>query len=61
MLCYASPKKGLASETRAKLPRVNHRQAMRALEKAGFRIVRPSKHSVMSDGDAHSDQAAQRS
>jgi len=34
-----------------KLPGVNHRQAVRALEKAGFRIVREGKkHIVMSDG-----------
>jgi predicted RNA binding protein YcfA (HicA-like mRNA interferase family) len=33
-----------------KLPGINHLQAVRALEKAGFRIVRQSKHIVMSDG-----------
>ena len=33
-----------------KLPGVNHRRAFRALEKAGFRIVNPGKHIVMSDG-----------
>jgi predicted RNA binding protein YcfA (HicA-like mRNA interferase family) len=34
-----------------KLPGVNHRQAVRALAKAGFRIVREGrKHIVMSDG-----------
>ncbi|MFQ5850818.1 MAG: type II toxin-antitoxin system HicA family toxin [Candidatus Binatia bacterium] len=34
-----------------KIPGVNHRQAVRALEKAGFRIVREGrKHIVMSDG-----------
>jgi predicted RNA binding protein YcfA (HicA-like mRNA interferase family) len=34
-----------------KLPGVNHLEAIRALEKAGFRVVRPgSKHAVMSDG-----------
>ena len=32
------------------LPGVNHERAVRALEKAGFRIVRQSKHVVMSDG-----------
>ena len=29
---------------------INHLQAVRALEKAGFRIVRQGKHIVMSDG-----------
>jgi predicted RNA binding protein YcfA (HicA-like mRNA interferase family) len=33
-----------------KLPGVNHLQAVRALEKAGFHIVRQGKHIVMSDG-----------
>ena len=33
-----------------KLPGINHLQAVRALEKAGFSIVRQSKHIVMSDG-----------
>jgi len=33
-----------------KIPGVNHLQAVRALEKAGFRIVRQGKHIVMSDG-----------
>ena len=33
-----------------KLPGVNHRRAVRALEKAGFRIVTQGKHIVMSDG-----------
>ena len=32
------------------LPGVNHLQAIRALEKAGFTIVRQGKHVVMSDG-----------
>ncbi|MBI3247810.1 MAG: type II toxin-antitoxin system HicA family toxin [Deltaproteobacteria bacterium] len=34
----------------AKLPGVNHLTAVRALEKAGFRIIRQGKHIVMSDG-----------
>lgn len=34
----------------AKLPGVNHLTAVRALEKAGFRIIRHGKHIVMSDG-----------
>jgi len=33
-----------------KIPGVNHRDAVRALQKAGFRLVRESKHIVMSDG-----------
>jgi predicted RNA binding protein YcfA (HicA-like mRNA interferase family) len=33
-----------------KIPGVPHLKAVRALEKAGFRIVRQSKHIVMSDG-----------
>lgn len=35
----------------AKIPGVNHLDAVRALEKAGFRIVRQGKHIVMSDGE----------
>ncbi|MGQ0670534.1 MAG: type II toxin-antitoxin system HicA family toxin [Actinomycetota bacterium] len=33
-----------------KFPGVNHLDAVRAFEKAGFRIVRQGKHIVMSDG-----------
>jgi len=33
-----------------KIPGVNHQDAVRALEKAGFRVVRQSKHVVMTDG-----------
>ena len=33
-----------------KLPGVNHLAAVRALEKAGFRIIRQGKHIVMSNG-----------
>jgi len=33
-----------------KIPGVNHLDAVRALEKAGFRIVGQGKHIVMSDG-----------
>lgn len=33
-----------------KIPGVPHLQAVRALEKAGFRVVREGKHIVMSDG-----------
>jgi predicted RNA binding protein YcfA (HicA-like mRNA interferase family) len=32
------------------LPGINHLQAVRALEKAGFHIVRQGKHIAMSDG-----------
>ncbi|HEV8309776.1 MAG TPA: type II toxin-antitoxin system HicA family toxin [Methylomirabilota bacterium] len=34
----------------AKLPGINHQDAVRALQKAGFRIVRQGKHIVMTDG-----------
>ncbi len=33
-----------------KIPGVNHLDAVRALEKAGFRIIRRGKHVVMTDG-----------
>ncbi len=33
-----------------KIPGINHLDAVRALEKAGFRIVRQGKHIVLSDG-----------
>ena len=33
-----------------KLPGINHLNAVRALEKARFQIVRQGKHIVMSDG-----------
>ena len=33
-----------------KIPGVDHLAAVRALEKAGFRILRQGKHIVMSDG-----------
>lgn len=33
-----------------RIPGVNHLDAVRALEKAGFEIVRQGKHIVMSDG-----------
>jgi predicted RNA binding protein YcfA (HicA-like mRNA interferase family) len=33
-----------------KIPGVNHLDAIRALEKTGFHIVRQGKHVVMSDG-----------
>lgn len=33
-----------------KIPGVNHLDAVRALQKAGFRLVRQGKHIVMSNG-----------
>ena len=33
-----------------KLPGINHRRAVCALEKAGYRTVREGRHIVMSDG-----------
>ncbi len=36
-----------------KLPGVNHLRAVQALEKAGFRIDRQSKHIFMSKGSVH--------
>jgi predicted RNA binding protein YcfA (HicA-like mRNA interferase family) len=33
-----------------KLPGINHDDAVRALQKAGFHIARQSKHIVMTDG-----------
>jgi predicted RNA binding protein YcfA (HicA-like mRNA interferase family) len=33
-----------------KIPGVNHLDAIKALEKAGFRVMRQGKHTVMSDG-----------
>ncbi len=33
-----------------KIPGVNHLQAVRALEKIGFRVIRQGKHIIMSDG-----------
>jgi predicted RNA binding protein YcfA (HicA-like mRNA interferase family) len=33
-----------------KIPGINHLEAVRALQKAGFRIVRQGKHLVMSNG-----------
>jgi predicted RNA binding protein YcfA (HicA-like mRNA interferase family) len=34
----------------SKIPGVNHRDAVKALQKAGFRVVRESRHIIMSDG-----------
>jgi predicted RNA binding protein YcfA (HicA-like mRNA interferase family) len=33
-----------------RIPGINHLDAVRALQKAGFRVVRQGKHVVMSDG-----------
>ena len=33
-----------------KFPDVNHLRAIAAFEKAGFRIIRQGKHTIMSDG-----------
>lgn len=33
-----------------RLPGVNHQLAVRALQKAGFRVARQGKHVVMTDG-----------
>jgi YcfA-like protein. len=33
-----------------RIPGINHLDAVRALEKAGFQIARQGKHIVMSDG-----------
>ena len=33
-----------------RIPGVNHKNAIRALQKAGFSVVREGKHTVMSDG-----------
>ena len=33
-----------------KIPGINHLDAVRALQKAGFRVVRQGKHIVMSNG-----------
>ena len=34
----------------ASVPGVNHQDAVRALQKAGFRVARQGKHIVMTDG-----------
>lgn len=33
-----------------RIPGVNHQDAVRALQKAGFQIIRQGKHITMSDG-----------
>lgn len=33
-----------------KLPGINHLEAVRAFEKAGFRTIRQGRHIIMSDG-----------
>jgi predicted RNA binding protein YcfA (HicA-like mRNA interferase family) len=34
-----------------KLPGINHQDAVRALEKAGFRVLRQGRHIVMTNGE----------
>ena len=34
-----------------KLPGVNHQRAVKAFEKAGFRVTRQGKHITMTDGE----------
>ena len=34
-----------------RIPGVNHLEAVRALERAGFRVIRQGRHIVMSDGN----------
>jgi predicted RNA binding protein YcfA (HicA-like mRNA interferase family) len=34
-----------------KIPGVNHQDAIRAFGKAGFRVIRQGKHTIMSDGE----------
>ena len=34
-----------------KLPGINHKRAVKALEKAGFRITRQTKHITMTNGE----------
>lgn len=34
-----------------KLPRINHKRAVRAFEKAGFWVVREGKHITMTNGE----------
>ena len=34
-----------------KIPGVNHLDAVRALEKTGFRVIRQGKHIVMNNGE----------
>ena len=33
-----------------RIPGINHLDAVRALEKAGFRVIRQGKHIIMSNG-----------
>lgn len=54
-MLYRTSCKGLRSAKStslcsAKLAGINHQAAVRALEKAGFEIVRQGKHIVVSDG-----------
>jgi predicted RNA binding protein YcfA (HicA-like mRNA interferase family) len=33
------------------IPGIGHQQAIRVLEKVGFKVIREGKHTVMSDGE----------
>ena len=35
----------------AKIPCINHLDAVRALERSGFRVIRQGKHIVMNNGE----------
>ena len=35
----------------AKIPGINHLDAVRALDRAGFRVIRQDKHIVMNNGE----------
>ncbi len=51
--CSRAPRSERSKSKRefvGKLPGVPHLEAVRALQKAGFRVVRQGKHVVMSDG-----------
>jgi predicted RNA binding protein YcfA (HicA-like mRNA interferase family) len=53
MVCsrtWRSAKSTSRSEPVPKIPGVSHQKAIRALERAGFRIARQGKHIVMTDG-----------
>ena len=43
-----------------KIPGVNHLQAVKALPKVGFRVLRQGKHIIMTDGIRISDDPAQQ-
>jgi predicted RNA binding protein YcfA (HicA-like mRNA interferase family) len=41
-----------------KIPGINHLDAVKALEKAGFQVIRQGKHVVMSEWSPHSHDSA---